>query len=252
MPRLNLSACPICDSRDSLSRQASSVEGHEIVWYECRQCSSFLLWAGNDQWIYQRVGRKEKAHLLKQPLTTAALEDRAQPAAAAKAEESAEEDGPAWGVRINTDRRSKAKNYPQWAHPVDQQKWGERGLIVWDRGAQTITRLSATQAVGLLDALRNGDVWKERGIVVGEPTMVFTLDKRDPKREYQLVNTIALVPSQVQELLDFLARHEAELRQISAVEEDEKNEAIWRAHNILIRAAQRAEARESETPDGEV
>jgi hypothetical protein len=65
------------------------------------------------------------------------------------------------------------------------------------------------------------------------------------------VNTINLAPSQAQELLDFLVRHEAELRRMSAVEEDERHRAIWRAHNILIRAAERAEARKSGAPDGE-
>ena len=66
-----------------------------------------LLWAGNDQWIYQRVGRQEKAHLLKATLSTAELEAMAEPA------RLVERDGSTWAVRVNNHWRGEAADYPR-------------------------------------------------------------------------------------------------------------------------------------------
>lgn len=73
MSELNLPACPICHAKDSLSRQTMERAGQPFVWYECRECGSVLLWMGDDRWAYQKVGREDKAHLLKQPMTASEL-----------------------------------------------------------------------------------------------------------------------------------------------------------------------------------
>jgi hypothetical protein len=70
MPQLNLPACPICHAKDSLSRETMERAGQPLTWYECRECGSVLLWMGDDRWAYQKVGREEKAYLLKQPMTS--------------------------------------------------------------------------------------------------------------------------------------------------------------------------------------
>lgn len=71
-----------------------------------------LLWAGNDQGIYQKVGRQEKAHLLKQALSTAELEAMPEPAM------SAERDGSNWAVTANTHWRGRATDYIKIAWPL--------------------------------------------------------------------------------------------------------------------------------------
>lgn len=73
MSELSLSACPICLAEDSFCLETIEREGRLFVWYECQECESVLLWMGDDEWSYQKVGREEKAHLLKQPLTVAEL-----------------------------------------------------------------------------------------------------------------------------------------------------------------------------------
>ena len=75
MSELNLPACPICQSWDSLSRQSRTVQNSSYVWYECQWCGSVLLQAGTNRWTFQKVGRTDKSHLLKQTLTTAELQD---------------------------------------------------------------------------------------------------------------------------------------------------------------------------------
>jgi hypothetical protein len=66
---LNLPACPICYAKDSQCRQEMDRAGIPFTWYQCRECGSVLLWLGRDHWTYQKIGREDKAYLLKQPLT---------------------------------------------------------------------------------------------------------------------------------------------------------------------------------------
>jgi hypothetical protein len=75
MSELNLPACPICLAKDSLSRQTLEREGKPFIWHACAECESVLLWLGDDQWAYQKVGREDKTYLLKQPMTTSDLRE---------------------------------------------------------------------------------------------------------------------------------------------------------------------------------
>ena len=156
MPNLVLSMCPICDSRHSVFRQSAAVQDREMVWYECRICSSFLLWAGDDQWIYQKVGRDDKAHLLKQTLTTAELQAMAIAAAEklAEASQTIEQQEPEWGATVNTHWQRGTAGLPSWVREPSIRTWEDRGLMVWHRDSRTVTKLRPTQAVRLLDFLR--------------------------------------------------------------------------------------------------
>lgn len=69
MPEIELPTCPICHASGSLFRQVRQMQGKEYIWYECRQCGSVLLWMGKGRWAYQKIGRPDKSHLLKQPLS---------------------------------------------------------------------------------------------------------------------------------------------------------------------------------------
>ena len=74
MSELNLPTCPICHARNSLSLKTLDRGEQSFLWYECRECGSVLLWVGGGRWAYQKVGRENKTHLLKQPMTAAELE----------------------------------------------------------------------------------------------------------------------------------------------------------------------------------
>lgn len=75
MSELFLPRCPICNAKDSLFRKTIERGGQPFIWYECAKCGSLLLWLGNDQWAYQKVGRDELSHLLSHPLTENELLD---------------------------------------------------------------------------------------------------------------------------------------------------------------------------------
>lgn len=70
---LDLPICPICEAAGSLSRREMELSGRLYTWYECAACGSALLWAGDDRWVYQKIGLEEMAHLLKQPMTVEEL-----------------------------------------------------------------------------------------------------------------------------------------------------------------------------------
>jgi hypothetical protein len=56
-----------------------------------------------------------------------------------------------WGARINTRKRQDKKDCPAWANPAEREQWTQRGVIVWQEETQHIIRLSATNAIQILD-----------------------------------------------------------------------------------------------------
>jgi hypothetical protein len=252
MPDLVLSVCPICDSRHSVFRQSAAVQDREMVWYECRTCSSFLLWAGSDQWIYQKVGCPEKAHLLKQTLTTAELEAMAEAAAEklTKVLEPAEQEEPEWGARLNTVWQRKATDYPRWVTKAAVPGWGDKGLFVWHRDSKTITKLRPTQAARLLDFLQTEEAWKQQGIEVFETPVQLKLGDPDWKPEDPRVNLIALDPSQAQELFKLLTEKESELRQMAKEEEEDTQRRWAQVFDLLLSARKRTRTDELKRETG--
>lgn len=253
MPNLSLSVCPVCDARDSLSRQSAAVQDHEMVWYECQKCSSFLLWAGDDQWIYQKVGRQEKAHLLKQTLTTAELEAMAEAAAEklTKASEPAEPEEPEWGACVNTHFQRNPADFPSWVRKPGVPGWGDKGLFVWHRDSKTLTKLRPIKAVQLLDFLQTEEAWKQQGIEVFETPAQLKLGDPDWKPEDPRVNIIALTPSQVQQLFELLSDKESELRQMAKEEEEDRRRRWARVYNLIMTLPQRIKTDELENESNE-
>jgi len=245
LTELHLLACPICHTKNSLFRQSTEMPDHTLVWYECRGCGSFLLWAGSDQWIYQKVGREDKTHLLKQVLTEAQLQALAGPAEdkPATAPKPDEPSRPTWGARVNAGWPRGAKDYPQWARPVDREKWQESGVIVWDHSTQMITRLSATRAVRILDFLRTEKAWQEEGITIGEPATELNLNDPHSKPKHVLTNQMTLDPSRVQQLLELLAKNEAQLKQMSEAEEKDRRRRLGQVYDLLLDLANRAKGK---------
>ena len=56
-----------------------------------------------------------------------------------------------WGARINSGWSYEIKDFPDWANPRQREQWAKKGLILWEYDSRVILRLSATQALALLD-----------------------------------------------------------------------------------------------------
>jgi hypothetical protein len=140
---------------------------------------------------------------------------------------------PVWGIRLNT-RQASYNDYPAWSNRTQREKWNKRGLTLWDEAQQQITYLRGTQALEVLNALHEGDAWRERGITVGEPTTRINLDDPDKPPQVVLTHQISLNAAQTQELLDYLDHHEAELKRLGDQEEKEQRKVLTNVYTILL------------------
>src|SRR5688572_20980503 len=58
---------------------------------------------------------------------------------------------------------------PAWADRRQQQKWTERGLVVWNHDQHALIRLHPVHALAVLDELRTTMAWQDTGFTIGEP-----------------------------------------------------------------------------------
>jgi hypothetical protein len=127
---------------------------------------------------------------------------------------------------------------------LQREKWEEQGVVIWDHEAQEITRLTATQALRILDQLRTRTDWKQQGVIVGEPATRISLDNPGEKPQKVLVNQIRLDATQVQGLLDLLQNNEEILQQMSEAEEKESRRRLSAVYDILLKCARRRDEKE--------
>jgi hypothetical protein len=139
-----------------------------------------------------------------------------------------------WGAQINTRSRHKATDYPDWTSPRQRDKWVKRGLIVWENEAQRVVRLTATQALHVLDQLRSDDTLKEQVIVVGEPMTRLAIGEPEREPEEILSDPIQLSPRQTKALLKLLERNEAKLQAMSEEEENTGSRALAKAYRLIL------------------
>jgi hypothetical protein len=154
----------------------------------------------------------------------------------------------AWGAHVNSRWRYEVKGFPDWANPRQREQWAKKGLILWEYESRVILRLSATQALELLDHLHTEDAWKEDGIVLGEPVTRLVVGKPEQEPEKVLINQMHLPPTRSRRLLGLLERNKARLEKLREEEEEERKRALARVSKILLGLAQRAEE-DSDTPD---
>jgi hypothetical protein len=85
-----------------------------------------------------------------------------------------ESSGASWGTRINFGRHWRARSYPA-VRSSDERE--EQGLLIWEGEARQL-RLSATQAIALLEHLRADDAWQQDGTVKEIPVLLSLLKKK--------------------------------------------------------------------------
>ena len=152
-----------------------------------------------------------------------------------------------WGALVNSRWSHQVKDFPDWANPYQREKWAKKGLILWESESQVVLRLSATQALQVLDHLHTVDAWEEEGIVVGEPVTRLTVGKPEHEPEEVLINQIHLPSARARGLLRLLERNKAKLERLR--EEEEERKSAWaRVVRILLELAERTEEG-SDTPE---
>lgn len=147
---------------------------------------------------------------------------------------SHEQAGPQWGARINSGWPPVTWDCPSWARPSQRDDWEQHGLLLWDHATRTITRISATYTLSILNQLRTTSEWKERGLIVGQPAMRIWLNHPEREAERVLSNGMELSPARSQVVFELLETHEAELQKLRDSEQEERRRRIARAYDLIL------------------
>lgn len=150
---------------------------------------------------------------------------------------------PVWGAKLNRHGRYKTRDHPDWANRGQKETWNKKGLILWDREAQQITRLWAGMALQVLDYLRTNEEWEQRCIDVGEPATQIFLDEPEREPEKVLMNKMTLTPARLRELYPLLEASEQELQQMHKEDEEERRRCLSQAYDIILEAGRRRRKR---------
>jgi hypothetical protein len=173
---------------------------------------------------------------------------------------------PTWGYHMNDSIYTlSCPPCPKWAKRFDQQSWNRLGVVVWDAHLQRITHLFGSQAMRILEEVRESKVWRKKGLVVGEIVYRITMpsDKKSKgkvsvqpienkagKDGWCLSNTIQLSPSQSKQFLSFLEQNEEKLKDIIAKENEERSRILGEVYSLILSWRRERKAKEALiTPD---
>lgn len=137
-----------------------------------------------------------------------------------------------WGFHLNIAFNGKLKPCPSWATPYQRDKWCKRGVIIWDGSIPQVTHLQAAAAIHVFTDLQNYGA--ERGMMVGEPSLRFSIEHPKQKPQAVLASQIELNSARAQELLKFLQQHQSLLRQMAEADEKQSKLALSTACRLLI------------------
>jgi len=141
-----------------------------------------------------------------------------------------------YGFAFNKEDRHRVTDCPEWLSRSQREKWGKRGLILWDRDQCQVTRLSAGQALYLLTYLRGSEEWEEGGLSIGEPATWMSLDDPESGPEVVFVDQIEASPERIHELLSLLQDKEIILQQMKEEDAQEELRILTRAYRYILSA----------------
>ena len=152
-----------------------------------------------------------------------------------------EEEEETWGMHINQNQYMNLNKFPVWGKPVQRESWNSRGIIIWEKQTQQVTKLWASQGMELLVLFRKTTDWKESGVIVGEPVVQFSVERRYKKKnktppahesKWVLANQIQLNGIQSQELFSFLIKNEFLIREMASIDGEERKRALEKVYDM--------------------
>ena len=151
-----------------------------------------------------------------------------------------------WGMHINSGRYlAPPPEYPNWLNPFQNQKWQDRGVVVWDATRQVMTHLYASYALKILALMRETDSWKTSSFIVGSPAYQIPIPNTTRKKKtnetvtempqegWVLTNKIELSSDRAAKFFEFLTTQEEALTQIAGDEQRDAREALGRVYSLL-------------------
>lgn len=133
---------------------------------------------------------------------------------------------------MRTSKKELEMDLPTWVKPNDREEWVKPGVVFWDESTRKIERLSAVQALGIMDFLKATNEWRSYGFKFKYPIILISLDEsvRVNKRKGQVQDskmksergrdyeTVQVRPVVAGELFEVLKLNETELREMAARE----------------------------------
>ena len=148
-----------------------------------------------------------------------------------------------WGIHLEQNGHQNRNDCPDWVKPIHLRNWIFQGVVVWNKEGQQVTKLWANQSLKLLDDLRSTSDWKENGVVIGEPVVMFSLEmskkkKKNPtentKGKWILENQMHLSAKQAEILFNFIQANEEILKGFASKDEEEKGKRLVNAYRSLL------------------
>ncbi len=138
-------------------------------------------------------------------------------------------------MHINEWTNAKQSLTPAWLRSIQKEDWYKKGVVIWNRKINRVTRLWAFQALQILEELQNTDDWKEDGIVVGELAyqIIIPLENSENKNDqgaeneesnWVLTNEIYLSYARALALAQFLSQNKRTLEKMVELEKGQARE----------------------------
>jgi hypothetical protein len=176
-----------------------------------------------------------------------------------------------WGAHINRDDHARVwgkpavpSDFPAWLMPGCADWWQDRGLVIWDKAAQSMECLNSQRALDLLQKLRSTTEWRSEGVPITYRLSILKgMEEKPPRRSrkrkpaeaqpaetekptYETVDAerFRLAPSAGEKLMAFLQEHESLLRVMAQEDEETRQRAYSDVLRFLCNATRRAELQE--------
>jgi hypothetical protein len=131
-------------------------------------------------------------------------------------------------------RRSLPAGCPTWANPRQREKWGERGVVLWDTASQTITRLWAAQALEALQIMRTSHDSEKQGLTVGEPAISVSLKEPNAKPQHVLTDQMVLSPDRARLFREWLVTQESVLTTMAQADEEHEARVFSQLYDMIL------------------
>ena len=151
-----------------------------------------------------------------------------------------------WGLHINSGRYpAPPPEYLDWLNPFQNQKWQDRGIVVWDATHRVVTHLYANYALRILALMQQTDSWKTSCFIVGSPAYQIPISNTRRKKQinetiiempqegWVLTNKIELSSDRAAKFFEFLTTQEEALKQIAGDERKDAREALGKVYGLI-------------------
>lgn len=144
-----------------------------------------------------------------------------------------------WGLHLNTRWAHHVKSFPAWLRKSQQKSWAEKGLVVWDETAGSVTHLTGNQVLQIYQQLQSSTDWLQEGFLIGEPAYHIPLDQgKSAEGRWVLTNTTQLAAEQAQKVFDFIRENLGEFEKIAEEEKEERSRVLAQVYSFLLRDAE--------------